>query len=103
MSSLFSFRDVDDRSFPYLRGINAFFDLFDERNNRAFQVSGVYAIVGHIAVLFHDSTTLCLFDAVIAPFRLSDLSSRLLVGIPSVSAFSHFSVNNFTTYYHFNE
>ena len=82
--SLFSFRAVDDRSFPYLRGISTFFDLFDNKRHISDAILyGVCAVAGHVAVTFHDGSTLCLFDSVPANFRLSDVSSRLLVGILS--------------------
>jgi hypothetical protein len=80
--SAFSVRAVDDRSFPYLRGIGTLFDLFEEKRHRTDNILwGICAVAGHIAAIFHEGSTLCLFDAVPANFRLSDVSSRLLVGI----------------------
>eukprot|EP00026_Physarum_polycephalum_P001994 Phypoly_transcript_01998.p1 GENE.Phypoly_transcript_01998~~Phypoly_transcript_01998.p1 ORF type:complete len:894 (+),score=143.30 Phypoly_transcript_01998:101-2782(+) len=80
--STFSFRAVDERSFPYLRGIGTFFDLFEEKRHKIDNLlCGVCSVAGHIAAIFHEGTTLCLFDSVPASFRLSDVSSRLLVEI----------------------
>ncbi|KAL6049955.1 hypothetical protein QOT17_020115 [Balamuthia mandrillaris] len=50
------------KRWPYLRGGKLLQSLFMPENVEA--VSEVYAVPGHLAVLLHSSTQLCLFDAV---------------------------------------
>lgn len=78
---MFLFRSVDDRSYPFLRGTAAFYELFDVTYRRNTCLSSVCIIPGHVAVLLHDSKTLCVFDATPASHRISDYNTQVLIEI----------------------
>lgn len=72
---MFSFQACELR-WPFLRGVKTLSSLFEKTNTGC--VSDVIVVPGHVVVLLHSSTVLCVFDAVPSELQLSESEQRTL-------------------------